>query len=366
MQISKAGLFTAIGLLARLGYAENSLIVKGDFRFRTESIKEEQFAPLSEADRSRQRIRLRVGGAAKVNDSTDINIRLATGSTLSTDTGSTNQDLTDYYSKKSILLDLAYFSWKTSEDVTIIGGKSMIPFYMVGGHDMIFDSDLTPEGLALKYKMAFESHELFINAATSWLNERYSATGATDNTDVGLVGAQMGYNYKADSFNVGINLANYNFSNIKGSTAPTAKGNTLTSGAYTVGYKLTTVGLELGSKLADVPFNIYAESVSNSEGENYKLGKIVGVKFGKLKDIGSWTLSVDNRELEKDSTVGLLADADSAGGGTDIRSTRISGVYQAAENFNLGLTALSGKKSISSTTFSPNYQRMMLDFNYNY
>lgn len=366
MKISKAGLFVGIGLMAGLSYAENNLTFKGDFRFRTENIKEEQVAPLSEADRSRQRMRLRLNGSAKVNESTDIYMRLATGSTLSTDTGSTNQDFTDYYSKKSILLDLAYFSWKTNEYITITGGKSLIPFYLVGGNDMIFDSDLTPEGLTLKYKMSFDSNEVYYNTTASWLNERYSATAATDNTDVGLIGAQIGYIYKVDTLNAGITLSHYNFSNIKGSTAPSAKGNTLSSGAYTVDYKLTSIGAEFGTKVMDMPLNIYIESVSNSEGGNYKIGKIVGVKLGKLKEIGSWNLSIDNRELEKDSTVGILADADSSGGGTDIRSTRISTAYQTAENSNISFTALSGKKSISSTTFSPNYQRMMVDFNYNF
>lgn len=347
--------------------ADGNVAIKGDFRFRTENIKEEQATPLPEGDRTRQRIRARMTITGKVNEKTEAVVRLATGSTSTVETTTTNQDLTDYYAKKAIVLDMAYFNWKSSDSVTIWGGKSPIPFTLVGGNDLIFDSDITPEGLSLKYVQPLNGgYDFLVNTAATWLNERYSATGATDNTDVGLVGAQLGFNYKTESWNAALTAASYNFSNIKGSTAAAAKGNTLVGGAYTQEYKLTSIGLEFGTKVSDMPLSVFAESVSNSEGGNYKAGSIYGVKLGKLKDKDSWMVSVDSRELEKDAAVGVLTESDSAGGGTDIRSVRLTGGYQVADNANISLTYMTGKKAISSTVLSPNYNRAQFDFNFNF
>ena len=354
-----------VSVLVFAGVAQAEVTFKGDFRFRNENIKEEQVAPAPEGDRTRQRIRVRLAATGKVNEATDVVIRLASGSVLNTESTSTNQDLTDYYSKKTIVFDLAYFQWKVSDKMTILGGKTLNPFYSAGGNDLVFDGDLTPEGLSLKYLYAFDtSTEIFFNTGATWLSERYSATGATDNTDIGLVGAQLGTNYKAEGWSAGIVASVYNFSNIKGATAPAAKGNTLAGGLYTVDYKLTSVGLEGGTKVLDVPVTAFVESLTNSDGGNYKKGSIYGVKLGKLKDKDSWVFTVDQRELEKDATVGVLSDSDASGGGTDIRALRFMGGYQVADNANISLTYLTGEKTISSTTFSPKYHRAQFDFNF--
>lgn len=349
-----------------VAFAQSTVTFKGDFRFRNEQVKEEQVSPLSEADQFRQRFRLRVGANAKINDNSDVTVRFATGSTSSSEGNTTNQTMTDYYSKKGITVDLAYINHKISDSFSVWGGKTPLVFYMSGASDMIFDADLTPEGLAFKYKNAMESTEIFVNAGTSWLSERFSATGATDNTDVGLVGGQIGATQKFDGWAITLAAASYNFSNIKGATAPTAKGNTLVGGAYANDYKLTVGDLEISSTIADIPVALYYEMVSNSEGGNYKQAGNVGVNIGKLKDPYSWLIRLDTRELEKDSTVGVLAESDSSSGGTDMRSTRLAFFYQAADNANVALTLFNGKKFISSTTFSPNYSRAQLDFNFNF
>lgn len=347
--------------------AQAEIALKGDFRFRTENIKEEQVSPLSESDRTRQRMRLRLTATGKVNETTEAIAKISTGSTTPTDNTTNNQDLTDYYGKKSVVLDQAYFNWKAADTVTIMGGKTPIPFTLVGQNDLIFDTDLSPEGLSLKYLQPLENGvELFVNTSATWLNERFSASGATDNTDVGLVGAQIGANYKAESWNAALVVGSFNFSNIKGSTALAAKGNSLAAGAYTHDYKLTTIGLELGTKVSDMPLTAYVDNVTNSDGGDYKTAGIVGLKLGKLKDKASWAVSVDTREVEKDSTVGVLSESDVSGGGTDMRGTRVAAAYQVADNANITLTYMTGKRAISSTVFSPNYNRAWFDFNFQF
>ncbi|MCC2678741.1 MAG: hypothetical protein K0R29_1317 [Pseudobdellovibrio sp.] len=345
-------------------WSEVTYSFKGDFRFRNEQVKEEQVSPLPEADQFRQRLRARVGGTAKINEKSEITLRMATGSSSSSEGNTTNQTMTDYYSKKGFFLDLAYFNHKCSDETQIWGGKTPLVFAMAGGSDLVFDADLTPEGMALKYKHAMESSEVFANIGASWLAERFSATGATDNTDVGLIGGQVGFTQKFESYGFTLAVANYNFSNIKGATAPTAKGNTLVGGAYDKEYNLTVGDLEISTLVSDVPVALYYEMATNSEGGDYKTAGNVGVNIGKLKDPGSWLVKLDTREVEKDAVVGVLAESDSSGGGADLRSTRIAGFYQVAENTNVALTLFKGERFISSTTFTADYSRVQLDFNF--
>ncbi len=362
----KTILTAALIFISTQSFAESQFAIKGDFRFRTENIKDQQAAPLSESERTRQRIRFRIGATTQVNSKTEVGFKFATGTTSAAESTTTNQDLTDYESHKSIILDLAYFNHKVSDNLSILGGKTLNPYYLIGGNDLVFDTDITPEGLALKYKKSVGDGELLFNLVGSWLSERFSASGATDNTDVGLLGAQLGYTLKSDSYNAAITLTSYNFSNIKGATAPIARGNSLTSGAYDHNYKLTAVGLAFGTQLNDKPILGYIENVTNSEVSEGKTATVYGVKYGQLKDPESWSVSVDFREIEKDAVLGAFTDSDVAGGGTDVRSWRASTAYQLAENMGIAVTYFNGKKTISSPTLSPDHQRIWLDFNFNF
>ena len=137
----KTILTAAIILASVQSFAESQFSVKGDFRFRTENIKEQQAAPLSDSERTRQRIRLRVGATTQVNSKTEVGFKVATGTTSAVESTTTNQDLTDYEAHKSIIIDLAYFNYKASDNLNILGGKTANPYYFVGGNDLVFDSD---------------------------------------------------------------------------------------------------------------------------------------------------------------------------------------------------------------------------------
>lgn len=354
-------LFTALPAIAEL----SDVRFRGDLRFRTENIQEEQLAPLNNTDRTRQRIRLRLGATVPVNSNTEVTARLATGSTLGSETATTNQDLTDYYAKKTIVLDLAYFDWKAGEGLNLWGGKTPLPFRFVGGNDLIFDGDLTPEGLSLRYQNRIDvAHEIFATLSATWLSERFSATGATDNTDVGLMAAQVGYGFMGDDINTLATLSHYSFPNIRGATPAAARGNTVSGGTYAQEFRVTALGLEVGTEYNAVPISLYSEAAQNADGGQYKNAVIYGLRIGRTREPQSWSFSIDHREIEKDAVLGILAESDSSGGGADIRSLRAALQYQLDKNATAGLTYYNGKKSISSTFFSANYQRMMLDFSF--
>ena len=145
-----------------LKWTEN-IKISGDLRYRYEIIDEE-----GSNNRNRNRIRARLGITGKVTDDVEVGLRLATSEAFSSDKGdpvSTNQTLDDAFSKKSIWLDLAYFKWSPKDSgLNIFGGKMENPFYRSGGNQLIWDSDLTPEGIAVQYtKSLGKSDELFAN-----------------------------------------------------------------------------------------------------------------------------------------------------------------------------------------------------------
>ncbi|MGZ3724912.1 MAG: putative porin [Pseudobdellovibrio sp.] len=352
-----------LGLLfSQTTFADSNFTFKGDFRFRTEEIKDEQASPLPEGDRTRQRIRLRAGGTAVVNDETDVVMRLATGTATNTENNSTNQDLTDYESKKAILIDMAYFNFHPNENTQIWGGKTPIQYFTALSSDLVIDSDVTPEGMALKYK----NGEFFVNAGTDWVSERYSATGATDNTDVGLVGLQGGYTHKTDSCDFTVAVEQLNYANIKGATAPAAKGNTLVGAVYKDNYKLNVLDAEFNTTISGLPVGFGVEMVNNTEVSDYNNGSNFGVRVGKLKEKGSWMVAADYRELQKDAALGMLSESDSSGGGTDIRTTKVVYGYQLGEKANVMFTYMWGQHGIASTTFTADYTRMDADFNFSF
>ena len=157
--------------------------LEGDFRYRHGTINAEGLST-----RNRQRIRARVGLDARISDAFDVGIMVASGSD---DPISTNQTLDGAFSTKDFRLDLAYFDW---HPVTVPGfhlsaGKIKNPFFSPGKTELIWDSDLRPEGGAIKYSTKLSSLELFANLGGFWAEERSTAA------DTGLFGAQAGAKY---------------------------------------------------------------------------------------------------------------------------------------------------------------------------
>ena len=117
----------------------------GDFRYRIERFDTDG----DELDpRKRHRIRARFGLQANIADEARFVFQLASGSD---DLVSSNQTLSGAFSSKNIVLDLAYFEFEPislDRRVTTIAGKSVLPFFRPGQTELLWDSNLRPEGLS--------------------------------------------------------------------------------------------------------------------------------------------------------------------------------------------------------------------------
>ncbi|MFH1613954.1 MAG: putative porin [Planctomycetota bacterium] len=347
-QISKAVEEKQIGALPdSLKWAEN-IKWSGDLRYRHESIDDDT----ATTKRDRNRIRARLKMEAKINDEWDAILRLASGSSDSPT--STNQTLgdsgSDSFSSKEIWLDWAYAdyhpAWKPG--LNILLGKMGNPFYTVGKNQLIFDGDLSPEGGAAKY--AWNLTDLTsakLTGGAFWLRER-----STD-ADTSIFGIQGLLKHKlSDDSHILGGISYYDFGNIQGQSLSgiSASGNTTSGGLYVNDYDILEGFAEYGFKLGDVPASVFGSYVNNiAASTSEDTAWLIGAKYNKAKKPGSWEVSYNYRDVEKDAAVGGLCDSDFIGGGTDGTGHVLGFKYQLAKNVQAGLSYFMNEKNASST-----------------
>lgn len=177
-------------------------------------------------DRSRFRLRARLGVAADLGDGFTAGVRIATGDSRSP--VSTNQSLgtNGGFGKYALWLDRGYISYAsdlgvTGLNVALDGGRFDNPFFST---DLVWDDDLGFDGLALRasYEVekgltpfgvlgAFPVYNTALNLSTT--NDGSTVTS----DDKWLYGAQAGVNWKInDDWKTRFGLAYYYFDNIIG------------------------------------------------------------------------------------------------------------------------------------------------------
>ncbi|MDT5272702.1 MAG: hypothetical protein QOH49_4888 [Acidobacteriota bacterium] len=177
-----------------------SMTFFGDLRFRYESFYGQQNALASSDNpaalgnplttRQRLRLRARFGVRGKIGDEFDWGLRLATGSFA--DAVSTNQTLTDFYTRKPVALDQAYLNYrpKALPGFQLQAGKFDTPWTRT---ELTWDNDITVEGLSESYTRPFKNSSFKNFALVAWqlpLLERNSAfvLGADGHVDLSASG----------------------------------------------------------------------------------------------------------------------------------------------------------------------------------
>ncbi len=178
------------GRVSKVEKQIGSMTFGGDMRFRYESLYGQQNAlasaetpgtfgnPLSTRQRLRMRARFSVQG--KISDEFDWGLRIASGSYA--DVISTNQTLTDFFTRKPLAIDQAYLNYRpkalqsSHHFFQIQAGKFDTPWTRT---EMTWDSDISPEGLNEKYTYTFDKKRAVRNVTfVAWqtpMLERNSA-----------------------------------------------------------------------------------------------------------------------------------------------------------------------------------------------
>lgn len=332
-------------------------------------------------DRQRLRIRGRLAVSAKINDTLETTIGLATGS--SSDPVSTNTTLGDTFNKKNFLVDVAYLKWRPATGLNVVGGRFPSPWFST---DLVWDQDLNFEGAAVTYQTSvMPGLDIFCATGVFPLQELELSS-----RDKWLFGGQVGASYRiSDQMSAKLAVAFYDFENITGVANSAGKpagstdwsipqyvqkGNSMMyidaantyktglaaqfrelniTGSLTLDYwnpvAITLTGdyvQNLGFNYGDVKKRYGATALDETIG--YQLGLTVG--RSDVKEFGDWKAHLIYKYLEADAVLDAFTDSDFHLGGTNAKGWILGGDYGLSKNVWVGARWLTANE-ISGEAF---------------
>lgn len=346
----------------------NTIAIKGDVRYRYETIED---ASKGAYTRERNRLRVRLSAEAKVSDDLTAGIGLSTGQANPV---GTDETLSGGFSKKEIRLDTAYLDWAwIKHDPTalnLVVGKMNPPFIAVS--DLVWDTDLRPEGAVLKGQTGNGLLTMIANAGYLWVNER-----PMNSDDTMLYAGQLALKCAPmPAVTLTLGASHYDYSNMQGYDVidwqglNTAYGNSTIAGsvsgsttnrAYKYEYKPIEYFAQALVLVHDFPVTLYAQTVSNAKAPGNNDGMLYGIGLGKTRNAGSYEMGYSYVKLEKDAVVGAFTDSDRWGGGTDGKGHKIYGKYQITKNLQAAIAYFMDDKGISGPSPATDYKRLQAD-----
>ncbi|HAZ09549.1 MAG: hypothetical protein A2047_01265 [Omnitrophica bacterium GWA2_41_15] len=315
--------------------------LKGDFRTRYQYDRKRNTATQNE----RSRIRMRFGTESEVNDQTKVYFGLASGN--SSDQRSTNQTLTDSFAKKSVWIDYAYASYAPVAWAALSAGRMKNPVWQTG--DMLFDTDINPEGAAIQLKHALgDRTNFFMNNAFFILDDSASPNGTGSDPTMFVI--QPGVDIKVnDKTNLKLAGAYYGFNSVKNQVLDGTSGtNTLSGGGTSLlnyDFDAWSVSSELGLKepmliSKFIPYiAVFGDYIENMDPSSENTGYIAGFKFGnkKVSNWKQWQAKYTYRSIGKDAVLDIFPDSDAYGGFTDVKAHEYLLMYGLSKNVWLEL-----------------------------
>jgi hypothetical protein len=333
----------------------------GDMRARYESFWFDEDPTGEEAkNRTRLRYRLRVGARTRINDHFDFAFRLASGSS----TRSRNQTLGgggfDFF-PDDFNIDQAYVTYHPfvegsipfdGRKLDVMFGKMPNPFRSKIGRDyLIWDGDITPEGIALSYEVEpAQDVSVAFNLAYFVDDENRSME------DPAVIPVQLGLKAGlADDVTVGARLGYHAWRNLRGRDEPLAASNFFARGGA---FGNIPGGLSDGDSvdIGDVYFwvkwtgferwpvlvyggfakNFSAEAVSLYNAGREDIAWSVGLEIGDKKEF-VW-LGAGYFWIEANAAPGQIMESDLFDGQTNRKGWEIYGAREIYSHTDLKLT----------------------------
>jgi hypothetical protein len=358
-------------------------------------------------DRTRDRIRMRLGINAKVADEVAVGVRLASGNT--TDRVSTNQTLGGSGDKTALLIDRAFVKIDPTEWLSLKAGRLPNPWFST---EMIWSDNLNFDGLAATASWWSEDGKWGPFATLGWFPVKEENPGVRGQRS--LVGAQAGSQMDlSERTRLKFGLAYYRYYNIAGrddsasyytytsgttttyAADPTTvgrydyesglrqKGNTVfeTNPAssdldprWGLAYNFAPVALTASAEFAH--FNPYsllvsAEYVYNTAFDVGDFQRRAGAAFAgvnpggrrdgyqlklafgalDVREAGQWQVSASYRHVGSDAVLDAFTDGDLGLGGTNLKGFTLGGAYGLYHNTSVSVRYLSAS-SIDPTISS--------------
>ncbi|NEX12512.1 MAG: hypothetical protein C1942_07480 [Prosthecochloris sp.] len=306
---------------------------KGDVRYRYEI---QDFEGV-ENNRDRHRIRARFGVYPWINEELSAGIRLATGKT--SDPVSRNQTLGEDFGAKNILLDEAFIdyhpmSYGLDGKVNFLLGKREVKSTLIRVNDLVWDSDLTLEGLTFQFGKDGSKQKSGLNLVAGYY---FIDELSSSEDDPFFWAAQAAYTGEAGPLGFMAGAGFYDFQ--------------IDEWCEPVDYNVLELFANIGGKFnGDLPWKAYGQYAVNvaEDVDDDNNGYLVGFTLGKAKNVGEWAIDVNYSYLEKDAVVGEFTDSDRWGGGTDGEGIEVGGTYHLVQNMTVGLKYLSHSTGVDS------------------
>lgn len=347
----------ASGKYSSLPQWVQNIKLKGDFRLRYQ-LNHSKSVNNRSVERHRARMRLRFGAESKVNEKLLVALGLATGvndgaSGFSHDAiRSTNQSFDNTFAKHTFNLDYAYVKYMATPWMTLFGGKILLKDALWEPGDLVWDTDITPEGGAFILEKKLGTFNTMLHTGF-YIFEEESTKGADPwfvhiqpivSTKLGEA-ISLKTAVALDWFNVG--RATLNGSGKSNSWSTSANTTTPPKDIFNimpaVELKINEPFKPLNVRLLDnistvKLFGEYVRNMSKTfKPDDNKSGYMLGMSLGadKVEKWGDWQLSYNFARLEKDAVLDVLPDSDRYGGATNIRGHEWKLAFGLGKNTSL-------------------------------
>jgi len=334
-------------LLSRLEWS-------ADFRARLENFwfDEDDFGVETD-DRTRGRYRIRIGARAKVNEVVTAGFRIASGEDDHRSTNQTFGGRDPDFDPDSIFIDQAYVELAVPkrhlpETLTVksIIGKQANPFLWKNGKDfMIWDQDITPEGVGFQVSgRPTEALTLFGNAGYFIVDEN----GGSE--DPHVLGVQTGFALAPwESFDFGARATFYDWRSVNDAflTRTSETGSLILDDEDYSVVELAAYGRI--QSIEGWPILLYGHVAQNLDADSppglglddEDLGWGAGIEVGDKKRI---LVGAGYYHLEANFSPGQFTDSDLFDGFTNREGFLVYAARELFKNTELNLTLFSGEE----------------------
>jgi hypothetical protein len=317
----------------------------GDLRLRYEGFFQDE-SPA----RNRARFRLRFGFGGDVNDEVRFGVRLASGERG--DAASSNQSLTDFFSRKPISIDRVFVAY-TPQDapvLTIGAGKFGYP---VQRTQMTWDDDVNWEGVYQEITAERGDVDFTIAGVQAVLAESRTGDDAAMFVVAGGLAAPLGRH------RLQLSAANYAFREIDRLAAAVDADPGLLKGRNTNSVRRNGAGRVLGfdtgfnlfnaiaeatltTGRADYPVTITFDWVTNTQADDDATGIWIETAYGNASAPATYEIGYTFARIERDAVLSPYTFSDIPG--TNITMNRFVFSYMPLARLNLDVTSILTKE----------------------
>lgn len=309
----------------------------GDLRTRFQSESTE--TPGATDERDRGRIRFRLGANVHMFKNLDIGFRMSTGGLGSRDSG--NQTFDGGFTHRAFDLDLAYFRYQPTLarwNTVVQGGKFKPPFMK---SEIIFDSDITVEGISQQFSRKFGDTKLDANFGQFIYDE------LDPGDDIIILGYQGVITQKTGLGKFKVAVGYYDVQNTE-DLATTFSGTTLLSNTSEV--KMFDLMGEWSEKIQGKKLKVFGEYTQNvgslaTGNPDLDTAWQVGAKYGKAgKKFGDFGLKFIYRVVQTEAVFDVASDSDFHGGRSNGKGIEAGASIGLAKGVQLALTYFDTKE----------------------